>query len=219
MKKRSLVAFVLLILLTTITLPEKKLVTSKFNIKKINIENNFLIKKNDIKNLLDPIYNKSLIFLNNSEIENLLIQNSFIESFKVKKKYPSTLKIEIFEKKPFAILIYKKKKFYLSEKFELIKFKDLKNFKDLPYIFGNKDEFKIFYNNLIKINFPLKEVKKYTLYETSRWDLETVNKNIIKLPAIDYIESLENYLNLNKKNDFKNYKVFDYRINNQLILK
>ena len=111
MKKRSLVAFVLLILLTTITLPEKKLVTSKFNIKKINIENNFLIKKNDIKNLLDPIYNKSLIFLNNSEIENLLIQNSFIESFKVKKKYPSTLKIEIFEKKPFAILIYKKKNF------------------------------------------------------------------------------------------------------------
>ena len=147
------------------------------------------------------------------------MQNSFIDSFKVKKKYPNTLKIEIFEKKPFAILFYKKNKFYLSEKIELIEFKDLKNFKDLPYIFGNKDEFKIFYNNLIKINFPLKEVKKYTLYETSRWDLETVNKNIIKLPAIDYIESLENYLNLNKKNDFKNYKVFDYRINNQLILK
>ena len=219
MKKRSLVAFVLLILLTTITLPEKKLVTSKFNIKEINIKNNFLIKKNDIKNLLEPIYDKSLIFLNNSEIENLLVQNSFIDSFTVKKKYPNTLKIEIFEKKPFAILFYKKNKFYLSEKIELIEFKDLKNFKDLPYIFGNKDEFKIFYNNLIKINFPLKEVKKYTLYETSRWDLETVNKNIIKLPAIDYIESLENYLNLNKKNDFKNYKVFDYRINNQLILK
>ena len=85
MKKRSIVAFVLLILLTTITLPEKKLVTSKFNIKKINIENNFLIKKNDIKILLDPIYNKSLIFLNNSEIENLLIQNSFIEIFKIFK--------------------------------------------------------------------------------------------------------------------------------------
>ena len=219
MKKRSLVAFVLLILLTTITLPEKKLVTSKFNIKKINIENNFLIKKNDIKNLLDPIYDKSLIFLNNSEIENLLVQNSFIDSFKVKKKYPNTLKIEIFEKKPFAILFYKKNKFYLSEKIELIEFKDLKNFKDLPYIFGNKDEFKIFYNNLIKINFPLKEVKKYTLYETNRWDLETINKNIIKLPAINYIDSLENYLNLKKKNDFKNYKVFDYRINNQLILK
>lgn len=219
MKKRSLVAFVLLILLTTINLPEKKIVTSKFNIKKINIENNVLIKKNDIKNLLDPIYDKSLIFLNNSEIENLLLQNSFIDSFKVKKKYPNTLKIEIFEKKPFAILFYKKKKFYLSEKIELIEFKDLKNFKDLPYIFGNKDEFKIFYNNLIKINFPLKEVKKYTLYEANRWDLETVNKNIIKLPVIDYIDSLENYLNLKKKNDFKNYKVFDYRINNQLILK
>ena len=30
----------------------------------------------------------------------------------------------------------------------------LKDYKNLPYVFGNKDEFKIFYNNLTKINFP-----------------------------------------------------------------
>ena len=69
------------------------------------------------------------------------------------------------------------------------------------------------------MNFPLDIIKKYTLFETNRWDLETKNKEIIKLPSRNYSKSLENFLNLKSKNDFKEYKLFDYRINNQLILK
>ena len=113
----------------------------------------------------------------------------------------------------------KKKKFYLSEKIDLIEFKDLTDYQNLPYVLGKKDEFEILYNDLIEINFPFHQIKKYTLYETNRWDLLTKNNNIIKLPSKNYIESLKNYLNLQNKNDFKKYKIFDYRINNQLILK
>ena len=218
MKKRLLIAIALLILLTTITL-HPIITISKFNLKKINIENNFLLSKKDIKKLLIPIYDTNLIILRNKEIENLLTQNSLIDSFNIKKKYPNVLKIKIFEKKPIAILQNKKKKFYLSEKIDLIEFKDLPDYQNLPYVFGNKDEFEIFYNNLIKINFPFNQIKKYTLYETNRWDLLTKNNNMIKLPSKNYMESLKNYLNLQNKNDFKKYKIFDYRINNQLILK
>ena len=218
MKKRLLIAIALLILLTTITL-RPKITISKFNLKKINIENNFLLSKKDIKKLLIPIYDTNLIILRNKEIENLLTKNSLIESFNIKKKYPNALKIKIFEKKPIAILQNKKKKFYLSEKIDLIEFKDLPDYQNLPYVFGNKDEFEIFYNNLIEINFPFNQIKKYTLYETNRWDLLTKNNNMIKLPSKNYMESLKNYLNLQNKNDFKKYKIFDYRINNQLILK
>ena len=218
MKKRLLIAIALLILLTTITL-HPIITISKFNLKKINIENNFLLSKKDIKKLLIPIYDTNLIILRNKEIENLLTKNSLIESFNIKKKYPNALKIKIFEKKPIAILQNKKKKFYLSEKIDLIEFKDLPDYQNLPYVFGNKDEFEIFYNNLIEINFPFNQIKKYTLYETNRWDLLTKNNNMIKLPSKNYMESLKNYLNLQNKNDFKKYKIFDYRINNQLILK
>ena len=218
MKKRLVIAVALLILFTTITL-HPKIAISKFNLKKINIENNFLLSKKDIKKLLIPIYDTNLIILRNKEIENLLTKNSLIESFNIKKKYPNALKIKIFEKKPIAILQNKKKKFYLSEKIDLIEFKDLPDYQNLPYVFGNKDEFKIFYNNLIEINFPFNQIKKYTLYETNRWDLLTKNNNMIKLPSKNYMESLKNYLNLQNKNDFKKYKIFDYRINNQLILK
>jgi len=217
MKKRIVIGLGLLILLTTIT-SQQKIVISKFNLKEINIENNILTKKKDIKKLLFPIYNKNLIFLENSEIEKALMQNSFIESFEIKKKYPNTLTIKIFEKKPIAILQYNKNKFYLSEKIELIKFENLSNYQNLPYVIGSKEDFEIFYNSLNNINFPFDQIKKYTLYESKRWDLETVNNKLIRLPAKDYIKSIKNYLNLINNNDFKKYKLFDYRINNQLIL-
>lgn len=218
MRTRIIIALILLTSLTTITL-KPRIIISKFNIKEIIIENNVLLSEKDIKKSLSSIYDKNLLFLKNKEIEEKIIQNSFIDSFNIKKKYPNTLKIKIFEKKPIAILFNQKKKFYLSEKIDLIDFYELQNYKNLPYVFGNKDDFSIFYKNLKKINFPFIMIKKYTFYKTNRWDLETMDNKVIKLPVTNYTSSLKNYLNLKEKKEFKNYKVFDYRIRNQLILK
>ena len=218
MRTRIIIALILLTSLTTITL-KPRIIISKFNIKEIIIENNVLLSEKDIKRSLSSIYDKNLLFLKNKEIEEKIIQNIFIDSFNIKKKYPNTLKIKIFEKKPIAILFNQKKKFFLSEKIDLIDFYELQNYKNLPYVFGNKDDFSIFYKNLKKINFPFIMIKKYTFYKTNRWDLETMDNKVIKLPVTNYTSSLKNYLNLKEKKEFKNYKVFDYRIRNQLILK
>lgn len=218
MKKRLIFAAALLIFLSTITL-KNKLVISKFKLKEVKVENNSILKKKDIKNLLNPIYGKNLLLLKNNDIKTVLMQNDFIESFQIKKKYPNTLKIKINEKKPIAILINKKKKYYLSEKIDLIKFRNIKKYGDLPYIFGNINDFKVLYNNLKTINFPFEIISKYTFYETRRWDLETINKKIIKLPVKNYNRSLISYLEIKNKNDFTKYKIFDYRLENQLILK
>ena len=218
MKKQLVIAFILFTLLTTITFKEK-IIISQLNIKEIIVENNSLVKKKDVKKLLNSIYNKNIIFLDNKEIEKALTQNSFIETFDVKKKYPQTLKIRIFEKKPIAILLNKKNKFYLSDKIELIEFENIKKYQDLPYVFGNRDDFKILYSDLKKINFPFDLITKYTLYETKRWDLETTDKIVIKLHSKNYLKNIKNYLNSKNKQNFKKYKIFDYRIDNQLILK
>ena len=218
MKKRLVIALFLLILFTTIN-SQQRFIVSYFDLKTIEIENNLLLKDNDIKKLLISFYNKNLVLLNNHEVKKALMQNSLIESFNIKKKYPNTLKVKIFEKKPIALLFDKKNKFYLSEKIDLIEFRNLPNYQTLPYVLGNKDDFKIFYNNLKKIKFPLNEVKKYTLYETNRWDIETKDNQVIKLPSKNYIKSLKNFLNLKSKNDFEKYKLFDYRISKQLILR
>ncbi len=218
MKKRAIIAISLLLLLTTIT-SQQTIIITKLKLKQINIENNILVAEDDLKKLLAPIYERNLIFLSYIEIERILMQNSFIESFEIKKIYPNTLKIRIFEKKPIAILVDKKKKYLLSDKIDLIDYQILKINKNLPMVVGKQKDFKILYSNLKNIDFPFDMISKYILFDSGRWDLVTKNKKIIKLPTKRYNRSLKNYVNNNNKRSFKNYKVFDYRIKGQLILK
>ena len=218
MKKRAIVAITLLILLSTITL-KKKINSSQFNIKEIQIENNFILKEKDIKEILNPFYEKNLILLSYSEIEKTLMQNSFIESFEVKKVYPKTLKIKIFESKPIAIVFHNKKNFFLSEKIKLIELIEQQKYKNLPYIIGNHKNFKDLYEVLKQLDFPFYSVKKFILYDSNRWDIEMKSNKIIKLPSIEYKKSLKSFLNFKDKNEFEKYKIFDFRVKNQLILK
>jgi cell division protein FtsQ len=218
MKKRLIIALALLVLFSTYK-PQKLFLSNKFNIKEIVLENNYILKDEDIKKDLAFLYDANLIFLKTLDIEKVLKEIDFIESFKIKKIYPSKLKIEIYEKEPIAILQHKKNKFYISKRFELINYKDLKSFENLPLVFGDKDNFELLYLDLKKINFPLNKIAKFYLYESKRWDFETDEKIVIKLPSKNYILSLENFMGLSEKKNFDKYKIFDYRINNQLILK
>ena len=218
MKKRLIIAFLLLVLLSTYK-PQKLFLSTKLNIEEIKIENNSILEEREIKKKLNFLYQTNLIFLKNSEIEKILKKIDFIESFEIKKIYPKKLIIKIYEKKPIAILQHKKDKFYISENINLIDFIVLENYRNLPIVFGNKENFKDLYINLKKINFPLDTIKKYYYYESNRWDLEIYQKKIIKLPTKNYIQSLEKFINFKKENNLDKYQVFDYRINDQLILK
>jgi len=218
MKKRLIIALLLLVLLSTYK-PQKLFLSTKLNIEEIKIENNFILEEGEIKKKLNFLYQTNLIFLKSSEIEKILKKIDFIESFEIKKIYPKKLIIKIYEKKPIAILQHKKDKFYISENINLIDFVALENYRNLPIVFGNKENFKDLYINLKKINFPLDLIKKYYYYESNRWDLEIYQKKIIKLPTKNYIQSLEKFINFKKENNLDKYQVFDYRINDQLILK
>ena len=160
-----------------------------------------------------------MFFLNKNLIRKKLDKNSFIESFKIKKIYPNTLKIQVFEKEPVFILQNKKKKFYFTKKNLLINYTKIKRFEDLPVVFAEKENFEKFYSELKKIKFPIKIVKAFYFFDSKRWDLLTVNNKTIKLPIKDYDISLKNFINIQKKESFKKYTIFDYRITDQLILK
>ena len=219
MKKRLFFSLVLLLLLSTYNIQNKFKINSFFLIKKIIVENNILLKDRIIKNKLSYLYGKNLFFLNTGKIKRELSEIEFIKSFEIKKIYPNILKIKVLEKKPVAILQNEKKKKYFTQNGNLIKFTKFEEFKDLPIVFGDKESFQIFYLNLLNINFPINEIKYFYLFESKRWDLITINDQTIKLPIKDYKESLQNFMNINQDKNFNKYKSFDYRINNQLILK
>ena len=76
MKKRVIISLVLFILLSTIT-TQQQIITSKFNLKRIHIENNYIVDEKDIKKMLEPIYNRNLIFLKNKQIEKIINPRQF----------------------------------------------------------------------------------------------------------------------------------------------
>ena len=218
MKKRLIIAMALLVLLTTYK-PQNFFFDLKFNIEEIIVENNFILKDDEIKKDLNYLYNSDLFFLNVNNIETILLKHSFIQSFEIKKIYPNKLKITIFEKKPIAILQDKKEKFYFARNADLINYINLEEYKNLPIVMGGKKNFGTFYNDLKKINFPISLIKQFYFFESKRWDLLTYKNQTIKLPIKNYISSLENFINIASKENFDKYKIFDYRIKDQLILK
>ena len=188
------------------------------NIKEIEIKNNLIIKTDKVKRKLDFLYDENLFLLKTDKIQEIFNKEEFIESFVVKKIYPNTLKLIIVEKKPIAILQNKKKKHYISDKGVLINFVEINRYNDLPIVFGNGKNFYSLYLDLQSIKFPLETIKSFYFFESGRWDLIMQNDKIIKLPIKNYLSSLTNFMLSKTNNNFNVYKIFDYRIRDQLIL-
>ena len=219
MKKRILIATTLLLLFSTYIYTGNFNFKFNFKIDEIVIENNKVLSKDEVKNELSFLYKDNISLTKHEQFEKKLDENSFLSGFEIKTIYPNKLIIKVFEKNPIFILQNKKEKFYYTDKNQLITFSKIDRFKNLPTIFGDKDNFEKFYINLKKINFPLDIIKTFYLFEAKRWDLLTNDNKTIKLPIKNYDQSLMNYTNIIGKKNFQNYKIFDYRINNQLILK
>ena len=189
-----------------------------FPIKNIKIQNSEILDSKKIINELEVIKGKNLLFVDQKLIKSAMEKFDFISSFNVKKIYPDTIKVVIFEKKPVAIYIQKKKKFYISEKGDLIKYLDLVNYNDLPLLFGEKKDFNIFFRDLKNINFPIYDIESFHYFEIGRWDIALKDERIVKLPQSNYIDMLENFILIKNDKSFEKYKIFDYRIKDQLIL-
>ena len=206
------------IILSTYTPKSNNSKSYIFPIQNIKIENNGAIEKNELKKKLKYLLGKSLMFIEQKKLNETIMKLDFISNYKIKKIYPNSIKIIIFEEKPVAIYLEKQNKHYISEKGKFIKYKKLSQFDNLPLVFGNNINFNNFFVDIKRINFPMNEVKSFHYYDIGRWDIILKNNKLIKLPNQSYVNSLKKYLILKDDKNFEKYKIFDYRIKNQLIL-
>ena len=219
MRNKPIFGIALFILFSTF-ISQNKFTINKFEIKEIKIENNKILEDQELIKIFSFLYNKNIIFLNSYELKKNIDKNSFIEKIEIKKIFPDKVVVKVFEKEPIAIFIDKyQKKYYLGKKNDLIEYKNILKFENLPIVEGEQKSFKKLFDKLIKINFPTDEILSYRLFKLNRWDIEMVDKKILKLPAKNYTESLINFISIKDKTNFEKYKIFDYRLNNQLILK
>ena len=215
----ALTSILLLVTLTTFNPTLFKMDNNIFKIKYVEIENINIINKKELKKIINnELKNLSLFSINEKKMLSILKKYEIIKSIEIKKVFPNKIKIKLVEKEIIATLINKKKKFYLTLNGEKIIFFKNEKLDNLPKIFGKQKNFTQIYNSLKKLNFPINEIKSFYYFDIGRWDIILKNSNIIKLPVKDFNESLINYNELKNDQNFTKYKIFDYRIKDQLIL-
>ena len=215
--KKILIYFFLLFLVGSIN--NININNLKFqSVKNINVtglenEDNSIISKK-IKNLkLDNIY-----LINKKDLNTLIESNNLVEKYFIFKKYPSSLNINI-DKTGFLARISKNDKIYhLGSNGKLIENKYSNN--QLPFVFGNPEIIEFF--NIKKIidesQISFEEIESLYFFLSKRWDLELRNNIIIRLPNNNIKESLKLASEFLHNNEFKDIKIIDARIKNQIIL-
>lgn len=220
--KRSLkiyfLIFIFFIFSTYNTGYNKKVSSFFFPIKKILIEKDRATNLLKLQSDLNFLINRSLFFLDEEKILTIISEHEFIASIQLKKKYPNTLKITLIEEIPVATQIIDKKKFYITKDNKKINFIDLKIYENLPSIFGKYKNFNIFYNDLKLNNFKMNKIKTFYYFDVGRWDIVLKNGKTIKFPEVNYLDLLPKINLMIDDKNFSKYKVFDFRIKDQLIL-
>lgn len=222
MKKSALILSLIIFLLTLSSFNPQTLNTNikLFKIKNIEIDNLTLLDKKKFEYIFkNKFENRNIFIIDVQNFKQLKEDYNLIKEIKIKKIYPNKLRIKILEKNIIAIFIQNKKFYYLSEDGEKINFFKHKNLENLPSIIGGRNNFVELHKSLKKLSFPVESIKTYYYHEIGRWDIVLNNKNLIKLPVQNFEDSIKSYLNIRNDSKFYSYKVFDFRITNQLILR
>ena len=175
-------------------------------------------EKRELLSNLEFLNLNNIFFLDKFKVIEKLEANELIENYTIFKKYPSSLEIRI-NKTEFLANVFKDGKFFvLGSNGKLIQTISKNN--DLPNIFGDydKDSFFSLLKSLKKFNFELFEIKNLYFFKSGRWDIETNNNMVIKLPKKNLEASLNLLLDLMNNNKFKNIKILDLRQDKQVII-
>ncbi len=176
-------------------------------------------KKNDeLIHQLDFLKIGNMFFIKKNEIAKIINSNTLVEEFSVFKNYPSTLDIKIKKTKFLAQLKRKDGNFLLGSNGKLTKTTKFK--KGIPFIFGdfkNKSFFDL-KEAIEKTSFEYNQIKNLFFFKSGRWDIETINGLLIKLPKDEVYMSLKILDNFLKQNRKQKIKEIDLRQHKQIII-
>ena len=215
-KKIFLYLFIFLFLGT----PNNKMLL-ELNIKNSNgFEISSLSKFDDIEivNELSNLKHENLFLLKKEKIKKIIKKNKVIENYNIYKKYPSNLIVNFEKTELLAVTQIDGVNFYIGSNGYLIKVKDVKI--DLPMIFGNFDlvEFLKLKDLIDGSFFDFNDIKNLYYYKSKRWDIETKNGLLVKLPANDLSESFRVFIKIINDTKLQNIQMIDLRQDNQVVI-
>lgn len=215
--KKFLLYFFLFITIGTIT--NKNLNNINFsNINKITVLGLDEKDSFELKNNFNVLKNDNLFFLDKSFIKKILDSKSFIEEYVVIKQYPSILTIKVVQTEILAKFKKNEKNYYLGSNGKFINDEDIKY--EVPFIFGDFKIEKLFElkDAIDQTNFNYNNIEKLFFFKSGRWDIETFDGLLIKLPKDEIVGSFELLVKILIENDEKKIKKIDFRQKNQVII-
>ncbi len=217
--KKIFIYLIFLIILSTTS--NKSLETKKnhsFKINKIIVsgltnDNNLQIAKK-----LNHLLFRNIFFINKEYINSIISEYNSIERYTVKKIYPKQVNIEI-EPTKYILEIKGSSQFLVGSNGKLIRNEYTNDL--LPLFFGkfNSEKFLEFKKIIEKSEFKFKDFKSVFFYFSNRWDVQTIDGILIKLPKQHLTEALSIAHKIIKDNQFKDNRVIDLRISNHVIMK
>tara|TARA_B100000959_G_C14968613_1_gene618794 strand:- start:980 stop:1654 length:675 start_codon:yes stop_codon:yes gene_type:complete len=221
-KKNFFLWLFLFVFLTTYSFNSVQETKNSFlPVKTIEIKGINNSDKEEIVKRLNKFKGRSIIFISRNQLKESAHNLQFVKELRAKKIYPDKIELIIIEYKPIGIFINKNKKFVITNGGELIENHQVNKFKDLPLVYGKEagKNFSTFYQSLESMNFQTELIKQFNYFDINRWDVILKDGKVVKLPAENYENSLNKFLSIYKKNNFSNFKIFDFRIKGQLVLK
>ncbi|NPA52909.1 MAG: FtsQ-type POTRA domain-containing protein [Aquificae bacterium] len=133
-------------------LPQIPIINELIKIDKIEIEGYTKINQKEIKKIFEK---ESWVFLNTNKIEKKIKEKyPILENVNIKVIKPKVIKIKLQKRTPLALIKFRKEKFVLDNKFEIIGLKYF-NQEDLENI-----KYKIIYNDSMMDKKTIKNIQK-----------------------------------------------------------
>ncbi len=222
-RKKKIFFYLILFLLLSTQITKDKDIEINFITNLNNIEVIGLSDENNLKvyQSLNFLLTKSIFFINKNEFKNILRKNNLIESFYIKKIYPNLIKIKIKQTKLLAITNKKGKKFFIGSNGKLIPDGQVEaSYNELPFVYSKSN-----YINFIKLKkiidkseFQFEQIESFYYFPSNRWDIKTKDGFLIKLPEKNIEESLKFAVLIKINEEFKDKKIIDLRISNNIVL-
>ena len=221
-KKYNYFFYVFLLLLLS-TINSLSLIDSKNTLSKVRIieviglENKINEK---IKNKLGYLLNTNIYSIDKTKLKKKLNDYNFIENYKVSKVYPSKIIIDLNKTDFIATTLQNDKKYIVGANGKLIDSDLMRSETELPNIFGtfSSENFILLIKKIKNSNFNYEEINNFYVFPSGRWDIQTKNNLIIKLPKDNLEKSLININKMINDEKFVNNKIIDLRIQNQIII-
>ncbi len=187
-------------------------------ISKIEINGLNLDERKKIENIIYDSDFYNIFYLDEEYLKKKINSVNIIEKFEIFKNYPSTLKIFVEKTKILAQTKRNGFDYLIGSNGKLIENKDF--ILELPFVFGDLDisEFLKLKKKIDSSLFEFSEISNLYFYKSNRWDIETRNGNLIKLPKNKIKETLNLYVRMSNEKKISKKTIVDFRQKNQIIL-